>query len=72
MVHTIKGFGIVNKAEVDIFLEQNMQDNPRQKTEKDTRKVMTRDKPEDTEGPEELIGTGTLKSASRMSMSHII
>ena len=40
--------------------------------EKDARKVMTRDKPEDTEGPEELVGTGTRKSASRKSMSHIV
>lgn len=33
------------------------------KTEKDARKVMTRDKPEGTEGPEELTGTGICKSA---------
>ena len=23
VIHTIKGFGIVNKAEIDVFLEQN-------------------------------------------------
>ena len=22
MIHTVKGFGIVNKAEIDVFLEQ--------------------------------------------------
>ena len=24
MIHTVKGFGIVNKAEIDVFLEQGI------------------------------------------------
>ena len=28
MVHTVKGFGIVNKAEVDVFLELCFSDEP--------------------------------------------
>ena len=30
MIHTVKGFGIVNKAEIDVFLElSHIFDNPR-------------------------------------------
>ena len=28
MIHTVKGFGIVNKAEVDVFLELTLIINP--------------------------------------------
>ena len=28
MIHTVKGFGIVNKAEVDVFLELSCFDDP--------------------------------------------
>ena len=28
VIHTVKGFGIVNKAEVDVFLEAQLVKNP--------------------------------------------
>ena len=28
MIHTVKGFGIVNKAEIDVFLEFSFTDDP--------------------------------------------
>ena len=28
VIHTVKGFGIVNKAEVDVFLELLLSDDP--------------------------------------------
>ena len=28
VIHTVKGFGVVNKAEVDVFLEAQLVKNP--------------------------------------------